>query len=341
MVRLYVATSFTISMMDAHWRLLPLDRESNLPPYLFKLNVSASAYAIYLTDLTHIWTESLDRKQIIRRAFDENASIDPSEGPDQFRLLLYNIQGALEARAKTSLEIRLPKAAADTLTLNVTAKLPTPLAPLIWPIRPARAPEDTFFDEFLYPCLTSLGNARSEVLSLLNLLKEKDRVIARLTDKVEVTGIDLSTVFPNAAPSKRSKAAARDVVVNAVKGLRAFDEDKWRDTIAAGPKKDLKTLCGELFSDVTPAIGPFDQEPDDAVAFSLHGNQGIGHEATNSVATASAPRLDSADDGFQVGRLIEVLRMLANNISEAAYSNQKSPHRFGSGFSEGTEPHRR
>jgi len=292
-------------MMDAHWRPLPLDTESNLPPLLFKLNVSASAYAIYLTDLTHIWTESLDRKQIIRRAFDENASIDPSEGPDQFRLLLHNIQRALGARPQTTLDIQLPKAAADTLTLNVTAKLPTPLAPLIWPIRPARAPEGSFFDEFLYPCLTSLGNARSEVLSLLNLLKEKDRVIARLTDKLEVTGIDLSTVFPNAAPSKRSKATTRDVVVNAVKGLRAFDEDKWRETVATGPKKDLKALCGVLFSDITPAISPVDQGPHDPVVFSLHGSQGIGHEATKNVATASVPRLDSADDGFQVGRTTE------------------------------------
>lgn len=291
--------------MIAHWKPLPLNSDSNLPTLLYQLNVSASAYAIYLTDLTNIWTESLDRKQIIRRAFDENASIDPSEGPDQFRLLLHNIQEALEARPNTSLKIQLPEAAVDTLTLIVTATLPAPLAPFIWPIRPVRAPDRSFFDEFLYPCLTSLGNARSEVLSLLNLLKDKDRVIARLTDKLEVMGIDISTVFPNAAPSKRSKATTRDVVVSTVKGLKAFDEDKWRDTIAAGPKKDLKTLCGELFSDVTPITCPFDQRPHYTAVSNFGYGQGSGHKTTKNGATTSLPRHNSADDEFQVGQINE------------------------------------
>ncbi|MCJ1251327.1 hypothetical protein MMC30_008559 [Trapelia coarctata] len=287
--------------MDAHWRTLPLGSVSNLSLLLFKLNISASAYTIYLTDLTHIWTESLDRKRIIRRAFDENASIDPSEGPDQFKLLLDHIQGALEARTDTSLEIQLPKAAADTLTLNLKAKLPSPLDPLIWPVFLTRAPEGSFFDEFLFPGLRSLGSARSEVVSLISYIKEKDKVIAKLADKLEATGIELCTVFPSAAPSKRSKTATREFVMNSVKGLRGFDEDRWRETIAVRPEKDLKTLCGELFADGTPAVGRLDQEPHETMALSSRKkvSRKPGQEATETGAAHSLSRFDSADDGFQ------------------------------------------
>ena len=282
---------------------MPIGRELEPPPLLFKISISASAYTIHLTNLTDIWTESLDRKHIIRRAFDEKASIDPSEGPDQFKLLLGNIQGALEARPNTNLGIEWPGTAADSLTLSVTAKLPSPLDPLIWPIRLTRAPEGAFFDEFLFPCLTSLGTARSEVVSLLNQIREKDKAIAKLTDKLEATGIELCTVFPGAAPSKRSKAATREFVVNSVKGLREFDEDRWRDILAAGPKKDLKTLCSELFADGTPTAGRSDLEPHETMPFSSR--MKVSHTSNQAVtepkATIPLPRLESADDGFQVG----------------------------------------
>jgi len=312
-------------MMDAQWRLLPLGRVANTSPLLFKLNITASAYTIHVTDLTRIWTESLDRKHIIRRSFDENASIDPSEGPDQFRLLLYNIQGALEARQGTNLEIQWPKGAADSLTLNVTTELPSPLEPLVWPIRLSPAPANSFFDEFLFPCLTSLGNARTEVVSLLNQIKEKDKAIAKLTEKLEATGIELCTVFPSAAPTKRSKAATREVIVNSVRGLRAFDEDRWRETIVTGPEKDLKTLCGELFADGTPAMGRSDQESHETMPLSSHleDSRKSDQEVVETGAASSLPRLDSADDGFQVGWMNRVLIMLANTFSEANHSNQR------------------
>ena len=314
--------------MDVQWRPLVLARESHLPPFLFKLDISASAYIIHLTDLTHIWTESLDRKHIIRRAFDENASIDPSEGPDQFRLLLHNIQGALEGRAGTSLKVLLPKAA-DSLTLNVTAKLPSPLDPLIWPIRLTRAPEDFFFDEFLLPCLTSSRKLRSEVVSLVNHIKEKDKVIARLTDKLEATGIDLCAVFPSAAPSKRSKAATREVVINSVKGLREFDEKVWREAMAAGPEKDLKQLYAELFSNDTPATGCSGSASIEMMPLSSHSNVSSKpeHKAFETGSATSLARQDFADDEFQVSQIIQISSMLAKTIPEAGHSDDGGDHR--------------
>ena len=287
-------------MTISKWQPLPLGAESDLPPFLVKHDFKLSAYTIMLTDLTHIWTESLDRKKIIQRALGEDASIDPSEGPDQFKLLLQNIQEALEGREYTSLSIK-PTNLASSITLELTAPLPHPLEPLRWRMDLSRAAEHVLSTEFVVPCLASLSDARSEVSSLLGLIKDKDHVIGRMMEKLEAAGIELAAVFPSAAPPKRSKVSARETVLSSVRGLKEFNELKWRDNRTIVAECDLRVLCSEIFDSASSEMRHLDQGSYEKWLSNSGFNDSSGG-VKQALACSGKPSLeqDEAENDFQV-----------------------------------------
>ncbi|MCJ1421071.1 hypothetical protein MMC32_007433 [Xylographa parallela] len=230
--------------MSSQWSRLPVIHVS---PLLVKHDISSSAYTIQITDLTHIWTESLDRRQIIRRALDENISIDPSEGPSQLMKLLQEIEKALKGQPDTSLKIQY-LAQHESITLEATVVLPNPLPHLIWCFRLSCASQELLTSNLLLPCLSELLHARLEAASLLTHIKEKDHVISRLTEKLEASGVDLTTVFPSAAPSRRSKTNARELVLASVKGLNEFNIHNWRNEVKTSTgDTDIEILCNQVF----------------------------------------------------------------------------------------------
>ena len=220
--------------MTSDWRLLPLSQQgARLPTLLVKHEFGSADYKVCVTDLTYIWIESLDRRHIIKRALDGDTSIDPSEGSDQLKKLLQNVQNALDGRENTALYL-CPESGTPRLVLQVTASLPPPLQPLVWSIHLAPASQNMLTSKLLLPCLASLLNSRAQVSSLLNYLKDKDHVINRVTDKLHSSGIDLASVFPSAPPFKLgTKASHRDMMAKSVKGLEEFNEDRWRTSVSA------------------------------------------------------------------------------------------------------------
>ena len=217
--------------MGSQWQSLPLRAtSSSVPPLFVKHRFGTSVYTVFLSDLTYIWTESLDRRQIIKRAFDQDTSIDPSEGSDQLSLLLQHIQNALEGKAGTSLAI-LPGLERGSLIVRASSTLPAPLSSLCWPLHLSQSAQGLLRTELLLPCLARLSQARLEVSSLLGHLKDKDHVISRLIDKMQASGMELNAVFPTSAPAKMSKANIRDSLTKSVKGLKAFDEMTWRRSL--------------------------------------------------------------------------------------------------------------
>ena len=242
--------------MASSWHLLPLSTQvDHAAPFLIRYDVGPQAYTVHITNLIHIWVEELGRKLIIRRALDDDASIDPSEGSNQFRLLLQNIKNSLAGQPGTSLKLLTPpNTEATSLELEVIATLPTPLLPLIWHIHLSRAPQALISTELFLPCLASISIVRSEATSLLALIKDKDNVIGKLTDRLEATGIELSNVFLSAASTKRSKASVRQSIVKSVKGLEKFDEDKWRRSRPNAQEQDLQTICREVFGAKAPVL---------------------------------------------------------------------------------------
>lgn len=238
------------------WRPLNLNIPSKaiICP-LVKHEFGLTSYVIHLTDLTHLWTESLDRRQIIRRAIDLNTSIDPSEDGTQMRVFLDHIQHALEGALGTAVSLS-EEDRSNRLSLNISVTLPSPLAPLEWPILLQRASQDLITSQLMLPCLGQILSLRAQTDSLLRHLRDKDGVIRKLTDKIQSDGTDLSKVFPGSALIRSgSKLNAREAVSRSVKGLASFDELEWRETFAANndipssPRELMKSVFSSAHSD--------------------------------------------------------------------------------------------
>lgn len=226
-----------------------------IPPLLIKHDFGPSNYSVWLTDLTFIWSESLDRKQIIRRAFDIDTSIDPTEGADQLRLFLRGMEDALKQGAGTSVDIEQSDDEAK-LILRTSTSLPGGLKPLEWSFLLTRASQATMTSEFLLPLLGHQLVAKAEKASLLQQLKEKDHVIAKLIDKMQADGVELGKVFPGAASSKSwTGSNARQGV--AIKGLAEFDQEQWQARLSRdnAPSGNLDDLLPKIFEAAVPDMG--------------------------------------------------------------------------------------
>ena len=231
------------------WRILPCSRSgAEVAPLLFKSETTATEYTIHVTDLVRLWTESLKRKDIIRRALELDTSIDPSEGTDQFVLLLHKLSDALDGGNGTSLS--LAEKPDGQMALEATVLLPSPLPALVWPFKLRPATQQLLSSELVVSCLRDLLHSKHQVSSLLTQLKEKDHVISRLVDKLRSAGIELSAIFPSAQTHGRSKASTEDSVVNSVRGLREFDENAWKDNLPASfePNISQEELVLNVFS---------------------------------------------------------------------------------------------
>ena len=236
--------------MPYAWRPFLLARSHDgIPPLLVKYHFGPSDYDVWLTDLTYIWTESLDRRQILRKALDIDTSIDPSEDSTQLRLFLSSIADALRQRPGTNVTFDQSDNI-NQLALNTSTPLPHPLRPLEWSIVLKLAPQYKFASEFVSPLLSQQLIAKVEKISLLQQLREKDNVISKLIEKVQADGVDLGKVFPGAVSSKSTAGhTAPGVVAKSIKGLQEFDYVRWEAQIAKKNdiSRDTFGLLPEVF----------------------------------------------------------------------------------------------
>lgn len=235
--------------MVSYWKALKLlSSESQTPPLVVKSEFGTSYYKIHLSDLTYIWTESLERRQIVKRALNLDTSIDPSENGDQLQLLLQNIQKALDEVEGATLSLS-KSGISQQLILHTTTPLPGALKPLVWPFHLMPAPQHLLTTELLQPCLSQQFFARAQVFSLKQLIKDKDHVINRLTDKMQSDGTDLSKIFPGASGLRSgAKSHFRESASKFVKGLGEFNDDEWRKCFR--DKTQLPTNLPQIFSQV-------------------------------------------------------------------------------------------
>lgn len=236
--------------MISKWGLLALPSTFNdIPPLLVNFHFGPTGYTILLTDLTHIWSETLNRRDVIRRAFQENTSIDPSEDSHQFQILLDRVRGALFGHNGTILELR--HLGDRKLALVVSSPLPAPLRQLQWPLFLSPADPTLLTTEFVVPLLERYAQQARRVESLLTHLKEKDHVITKLVDKLESSSVEVSTVFLNAASLKSGKKASSwDLAGKVVKGLGPFNEQEWRHGLESSQQleMDVEKLLRTVFT---------------------------------------------------------------------------------------------
>ena len=298
------------------WRPLTLaNQNQSIPCLLVKSDFGSTNYTIHLTDLTYIWTESLDRKQIIRRALELNTSIDPSEDGSQMRLLLGHVERSLEGLVGTSLSL-LGGESSGKLSLNVSVELPTPLAPLEWPIHLMQASQAVLTSHFVLPCLSQVVCLRDQIDSLLQHLRDKDSVIRKLTDKMQSDGTDLSRVFPGAASVRGgSRLSARDAFSKSVKGMADFHQREWREHAFAN--SNAPDSIDELVKSVFPSDEGDAQVLSQAIDSQshwwdrLHLGESLSTNtqskvSTHNVRSRQSPlfhKIESSFDGFHVGSL--------------------------------------
>jgi hypothetical protein len=243
--------------MSAPWRLLnQTSSDVELPPLLISTTFTSNSYKVNVTDLTHIWSESLDRRSIIKRSLDEDTSIDPSEDAEQLRVFLDKIQSALSGGANTTLSLQakpgLKPKDAPGLDLYITAQLPKGLQPLQWPFHLTLAPQSQLSAQLTIPILRAQSARMKELERLVEMLRDKDHVIQKLVDKLETTGAELGHVFPGAA-GKGGRKIPRKLAEERVKGLGVFEVEEWKKEMRLvekeNSKEDVKVVVREVYEE--------------------------------------------------------------------------------------------
>ncbi|KAL2833203.1 XRCC4-like factor-domain-containing protein [Aspergillus pseudoustus] len=230
-----------MTIMTVKWQRLRLSNQGDAPPLLFKFSYNtATGYELYMTDLNYMWSERLDRKAILKRADDEDTTIDPSEDSEQFNVLLQKIGEGLQNTSESSSVLTPQKLPVGTRTpsttpgveyfqLTVASELPAPLRPLVWRLQLSRDPQSSTTNHLLLPLIRAEGDREARQQSLIEELNKKDWILAKLFDKIEAMEIDLSTIFPGTSGLKSAgrKGPTLAQAAKYIRGLAPFDEEIW------------------------------------------------------------------------------------------------------------------
>ncbi|KAJ6442781.1 XLF family protein [Purpureocillium lavendulum] len=228
-----------MSATNPTWRPLPL-ASATLPVLLVSAVMGTASYSIRLTDMANLWTETLERKDICMRGWNENTSIDPSDTPENMAKFLASLQSALDKsqpgheNTSISLSPDMDSSGNDSLTLKLTCDLPG-FKPLKWPVRLKKSPCSSLATDLVVPLVQAHYSRKREVESLMQALAQKDAVLNRLLDKLDAMGTGLEHVFTALSGRKKvTRAAAEDKV----RGLAPFKEKQWKaalDNDSDGP----------------------------------------------------------------------------------------------------------
>jgi hypothetical protein len=184
-----------------------------------------------MTDLTNIWSEHLNRQEILKRADEHDTTIDPSEDPKQFEVLLQKIEDALRNEPGSTANLDL-SSRGDSLDLTTSIKLPAPLQPLKWTVHLSKEPQSSTTSQLLLPLVWAEADWESHQRSLIDQLHKKDWVLTKLFDKIEAVGIDLSTIFPGISGLQMGKGRTLAQAAKHIKGVAPFDENAWFEEIS-------------------------------------------------------------------------------------------------------------
>lgn len=326
------------------WRPLPLSPTTGLPALLVAFDMGQSDYAIHITDLANIWKESLDRKAICIRAWGENTTIDPSDTPENMRKFLATLQSALDSSdsAHDQTSIGLAKGSAsstgeDGITLKATCQLPG-FQPLVWSFHLQKSPPSDITSQLVVPLIEEHHYKSRQVDSLLQSLKSKDAVIAKLADKLEATGTGLEHVFTALSGRKKvTRAAAQDKI----KGLGPFSERELNQELQSdinGPSSSSE-LVEEVFGgrgltyqssmnvDEAPSLDTWwrDFQGTSSLAHRQGDRSAKSKARTPSPASAKGRSQNDDDDEFQVQSTPPHLRSAGKDAHSKQPSNSPTP----------------
>ena len=242
--------------MPSSWRrLLAESSPPHAPPLLFRYQTDPKSYTVWLSDMIHCWTEKLDRRQIIRRAFDLDTSIDPSEDAGQFKALLNRIQDALDGGPRTTRTVRHVED--ERIAVDLEIHLPGTLAPLKWSLSADIAPPREFAAQLLIPLLNQRLEDDATVSHLRQEVAHKDAIISKFMNLVQNDGISIGRIFPSTQHVRSgSNNMSRDTLGRSIRGMSEFDFTKWRnEKTGAEIAPNVDAALARIFPDEPKDVG--------------------------------------------------------------------------------------
>ncbi|KAL3425390.1 C6 zinc finger domain-containing protein [Phlyctema vagabunda] len=292
------------------WRPLFSGQESR-PTFLISTVFTPDSYRVYLTDLIHIWGEALSQPAIVERSQNDGTIIELADEGDEenLQVFLQKIRGALEGEHGTTADLQVgamsQRRTAPSLKLAVTSDVKA-LGQLAWTFSLEPVPQHTLTDELILPLIRAQRVRLAEEASLIDVLREKDHVIQKLTDKLEAQGTDLGQVFPGAA-GKGGRKVTKAWAEERIKGLAVFDEDAWRRATAVEAVPNSKLLAEVFGTSSTPRRSFDGKDTAETIKNWWEGHEESIRLSTSDKKTAGSsntrkpilPREESNDD-FQV-----------------------------------------
>jgi len=203
--------------------------DAQLPSLLVKASFSKNGYSIRLTDLSRVWAEELSKAEIITRARARNCSIDPGEDTEQYEIFVEKLQSALQQQGNTTLALSTTKN--GNLKLYLEAPLPSPLPTFEWEIDLKQMSDRSVEVDLVSPLLQTACLLERHMQMLIAEIQAKDKVIGKITDRLETSGHDLTSVFPGVKIT--GNKPQREQFARHVRGLGEFDEASLSAKVAA------------------------------------------------------------------------------------------------------------
>lgn len=217
--------------------------------FFIRHRFSIDQYEVQVSDLQTVWSEKMSRRSTIKRAFEIDSPIDPTDPPSQLQSLLEYIKAALDS--SDSKKVRITNATRSKVELLAISPLTEAgLVPLEWPMTLEESGDSSIITEMITPLLAVSFSRRQQLTRMSELMIEKDAAIAKLLEKIESAGVDLATIFPNAAAGRKSRGSMRSHIIQSIRGLQPYDNGKWRpEENVASHSLPIDTVIKQAFEE--------------------------------------------------------------------------------------------
>ncbi|KAF7506883.1 hypothetical protein GJ744_011124 [Endocarpon pusillum] len=239
------------------WRRLPIaDSNEFLSSLLFfTFKRDEGGLDLSVTDLVHIWRAvKTSKSELKEEAVKTRCSIDPTEDEEQYEVLLNKLEEAISGShgSQVGLVGHSENSMPERFEIETSIPLPTPLGTLQWSFRMVRQGPSALTRELVVPALRVIDASRRREADLRRKIKDKDHVIAKLMDKIEGSGIDLTMVFPGFAGARKGLSARQAAQV--VPGVKAFRVEEWGADLKDGDDGGFREIVDTLKDEGTGTV---------------------------------------------------------------------------------------
>lgn len=272
------------------WQTLPSSTDTNQTD-LYRLRIGKRRYKLQLTDLCDLWSERLEGQELIDRAHDYGSSIDPGLDHSQSVILLNKFRDAFNGSPGTKVKGRR-QMTKDAVRIGIECELGNGLPSLRWQFRLSLQSKEDMRACVIMPLAGKVYSQSQSHAAMTALLREKDEAISKILDKIESSGLDMSSIFPTASINRTGrKASIKAQMMEHVKGLKPFDDKSFNSSASFSPTDvERRNLLQAAFSGTDWNASDGARSIEDAAK----------HEPMSSSSRSTLKQTAPDDDGYQV-----------------------------------------